>query len=169
MDGAQFDRLVKAAFRRSVLRRDAIKGLLGGGLAAGLGSVGSGGTLAKAKTCKAGKDVCDATSNKKFKKAKCGAKGSGCFCATGTSATICAKFGDTCTPTADDCQTDDDCTALTGPGSVCTLFTVGGSCVCGEDVQGFKSCMSPCTAAAAATQSSRSGATSRVRMSRDRR
>jgi hypothetical protein len=162
MDGAQFDRLVKAVFRSPVLRRDAIKGLLGGGLAVGLGRVGSGDTVAAVRTCKAGKDACDATSRRKFRRARCGARGSGCYCETGTSATICARFGDPCSLTADTCQTDADCVAQTGEGSICNLFPVGGSCYCGEEgVQGFKSCMAPCSAGAAATRSSRNGATSR--------
>jgi hypothetical protein len=150
MADTPFHRLIRDVFPGAVLRRDALKGLLGGGVAVTLGGLGTVGTEAKQKkpkTCKPGKDACDLPTFKKFKKAKCGPKGTSCFCVTGTSATICGSFPDgECNATDDVCQTDEDCVAITGPGSVCTRLSTDGTCTCGaEAVQGFTACLPPCT------------------------
>jgi hypothetical protein len=158
MADTPFHRLIRDVFPGAVLRRDALKGLLGGGVAITLGGLGTVGTEAKQKkpkTCKPGKDACDLPTFKKFKKAKCGPKGTSCFCVTGTSATICGSFpASECNVTADACQTDEDCVAITGQGSVCSLFPTEGLCTCGDELaKGFNACLPPCPTQAAAVQS----------------
>jgi hypothetical protein len=158
MGDTPFQRIVRDVFPGAVLRRDAIKGLLGGGVAVTLGGLGTVGTEAKRKkpkTCKSGKDACDLPTLKKANKAKCGPKGANCFCVTGTSATICGNFPEgECNATGDVCQTDEDCIPITGQGSVCTPFSTDGLCTChSEPAQGFNVCLPPCSTQAAAGKS----------------
>jgi hypothetical protein len=80
-------------------------------------------------TCTAGQDLC------RDGVAPCGP---GCQCVTTTSsATFCGIGLATCS----DCSSDEDCTAVTGPGSVCADYT-GNFCSCRQTNR--RACVAPC-------------------------
>ena len=154
MDGSRFDRLAKAA-AHSLPRRDAVRILVGGALAAGGAGLLEANAKKKPKTCEPGADVCSGTGY------RCGSKKKRCFCATGTEGTtICGSLKKAwCMHDSDLCQVDADCDEQTGPGSVCT----GGSyCTC-RGVSGYKGCVPPCSAKPVTATSGR-GATSTMRL-----
>lgn len=82
-------------------------------------------------TCAAGQNLChDGV-------APCGDH-PGCQCVTTTSsATFCGMGSATCS----DCSSDEDCTAVTGPGSVCADYS-GDFCSCRQT--GRRACVAPC-------------------------
>ena len=139
MDSSRFDRLVKAA-AHSLLRRDAVRLLVGGALAVGGTGLLGAEAKQKPKTCQPGTEFCD---HQNWAEARCGKK-KGCYCATGTEGvTICGSVKNgLCSNDGDLCQQDSDCDAITGPGSVCDH---GPRCGC-PDVPDLKGCTPPCGA-----------------------
>jgi hypothetical protein len=89
--------------------------------------------------CPAGESTCQGVFP-----TSCG--GGACYCAAGTSGTICSDWDNSaCSGTEDLCQVDADCDTVTGPGSVCILLD--NDCFCGSsDKKGFKACFPPCGA-----------------------
>lgn len=155
MDSERFDRVVRGLVDGSTRRTALLAGVatLAASAVAALGLGAGFEAEAKKKKKKKKKPPpppgCSGDENYCLDDAPCGPRGSGCECAAGTDATICAApSGGLCFSTQDMCQSDADCDEFTGPGSACSE-TIG-FCTCGGVVTTFTACIPPCGANRAA-------------------